>query len=96
MEINGLILAVKQIAQECGLQNSEQISEENSAIGAVRMIASEYADLRQKYYAARLAPFRAQQLAVDLWWFIENVNDQTPDRTERFFALRERFRDTIL
>ena len=31
-------------------------------------------------------------LAADLWWFIENVNDDTPDRTDRFFALRERFR----
>jgi hypothetical protein len=31
-------------------------------------------------------------LIHDLWWFIENVNDETPDRTERFFALRERVR----
>jgi hypothetical protein len=35
----------------------------------------------------------AQQLVNDLWWFIENVDDETPDRTQRFFALRERVRD---
>lgn len=33
------------------------------------------------------------ELIRDLWWFIENVTDETPDRTERFFALRERVRD---
>lgn len=27
-----------------------------------------------------------------LWWFIENVNADTPLRTEMFFALRERMR----
>jgi hypothetical protein len=27
------------------------------------------------------------------WWFIENVNEDTPDRTERFFALRELVRE---
>lgn len=27
-----------------------------------------------------------------LWHFIENVSDETPDRTEIFFALRERVR----
>lgn len=32
------------------------------------------------------------KLVRDLWWFIENVNDETPDRTERFFALRARVR----
>jgi hypothetical protein len=32
------------------------------------------------------------QLLTDLWWFIENVNEDTPDRTDRFFALRERVR----
>jgi hypothetical protein len=33
------------------------------------------------------------ELVNDLWWFIENVDDETPDRTQRFFALRERVRD---
>ena len=32
------------------------------------------------------------QLITDLWWFIENVTDETPDKNERFFALRERVR----
>lgn len=36
---------------------------------------------------------RANLLAHDLWWFIENVTDETPDRTERFFRLRVRFRE---
>lgn len=35
----------------------------------------------------------ARQLVSDLWWFIENVSDDTPDRTDRFFALRERVRE---
>lgn len=34
-----------------------------------------------------------EMLVHDLWWFIENVTDDTPDRTERFFALRERVRE---
>jgi hypothetical protein len=34
-------------------------------------------------------------LCVDFWWFIENVNEETPDRTERFFALRERYREVV-
>lgn len=33
-----------------------------------------------------------RKLVSDLWWFIENVGDDTPDRTSRFFALRERVR----
>jgi hypothetical protein len=32
------------------------------------------------------------ELIRDLWWFIENVSETTPDRTDRFFALRERVR----
>jgi hypothetical protein len=35
----------------------------------------------------------ATKLCFDLWDFIENVTDETPDRTERFFALRERVRN---
>jgi hypothetical protein len=34
-----------------------------------------------------------EMLVYELWWFIENVTDDTPDRTERFFALRERVRE---
>lgn len=37
-----LIQAVKEMAKACGIQNWEQISEEQSAIGAVRMIQQEY------------------------------------------------------
>jgi hypothetical protein len=33
-----------------------------------------------------------RKLLSDLWWFIENVTDETPDQTERFFALRGRMR----
>ncbi|MDR3436401.1 hypothetical protein [Telmatospirillum sp.] len=33
-------------------------------------------------------------LLSDLWSFIENVTDETPDHTERFFALRERVRNS--
>ncbi len=32
------------------------------------------------------------ELINDLWWFIENVTESTPDRTERFFELRGRVR----
>lgn len=31
-------------------------------------------------------------LAEALWWFIENVTDDHPQRTEIFFYLRERVR----
>jgi hypothetical protein len=34
-----------------------------------------------------------EMLVYDLWWFIENVTDDTPDQTDRFFALRERVRE---
>lgn len=33
-------------------------------------------------------------LINDLWWFIENATDDLPDRTERFFQLRERVRES--
>ena len=33
------------------------------------------------------------ELIVDLWWFIENVNDDDPDHNDKFFALRRRVRD---
>jgi hypothetical protein len=32
-------------------------------------------------------------LITDLWWFIENVTEEASDRTDRFFALRERVRE---
>ena len=32
------------------------------------------------------------QLIRDLWYFIENVTDDDPERTDKFFALRERVR----
>ena len=35
------------------------------------------------------------QLVLDLWWFIENVNEDTEDKNDRFFKLRERFRKTM-
>ncbi len=33
-----------------------------------------------------------EKLVCDLWWFIENVNEDDPKRSESFFALRERVR----
>jgi hypothetical protein len=38
------------------------------------------------------APGLTDDLTADLWWFIENVSDEAPDRTDRLFALRERVR----
>jgi hypothetical protein len=35
-------------------------------------------------------PSTAGQLISDLWSFIENVTDDDPERTDKFFALRER------
>ena len=32
------------------------------------------------------------RLVSDLWWFIENVDEDDPERSEKFFALRERVR----
>ena len=32
------------------------------------------------------------KLVSDLWWFIENLNEDAPRRSENFFALRERVR----
>lgn len=34
------------------------------------------------------------KLINDLWWFIENVDDDTEDRTTRFFDLREKVRES--
>lgn len=36
-----------------------------------------------------------EQLVSDLWWFTENVSDVAPDRHDRFFALRERVRESL-
>lgn len=33
-------------------------------------------------------------LAQALWWFIENIRDDDPIKTELFFMLRERVRNT--
>lgn len=35
----------------------------------------------------------ADGLIRDLWDFIENVTDEDPTRTDKFFALRERVRN---
>jgi hypothetical protein len=35
----------------------------------------------------------SDKLITDLFAFIENVNDETPDRNEQFFKLRERVRN---
>jgi len=35
---------------------------------------------------------KLDKLVSDLWWFIENVNEDNPKRSENFFALRERVR----
>lgn len=34
-------------------------------------------------------------LAKNLWWFIENVNEDTLNRTDLFFTLREQYRNTL-
>jgi len=34
----------------------------------------------------------ANKLVTDLWNFIENVTDEDPGRTDKFFALRNRVR----
>lgn len=39
------------------------------------------------------APKVPEPLVYALWWFIENVPEDAPDRNDRFFALRERVRN---
>lgn len=36
----------------------------------------------------------AQPLTTSLWWFIENANDEATWRTDVFFRLRERVRES--
>lgn len=48
-DLEKLIAVVREMASKCHLQNSEQISEVNGAIGAVRMIQYEYIDTREAY-----------------------------------------------
>lgn len=40
-----------------------------------------------------VAYLKTQPLTAALFWFIENVNDETPNRNDMFFHLRERVRD---
>ena len=40
-----------------------------------------------------IALSNAGELIRDLWDFIENVTDEDPARTDKFFALRERVRN---
>jgi len=47
--MNRLVDTVKAMATACHLQNCEQITEENGAIGAVVMIQYEYLDLLDRY-----------------------------------------------
>jgi len=42
---------------------------------------------------AEIPPDTWKALAGDLWWFIENIDSEAPDRTDRFFALRRRIRE---
>jgi hypothetical protein len=35
---------------------------------------------------------KLDKLVSDLWWFIENVNEEDPNCSENFFALRARVR----
>jgi hypothetical protein len=39
-----------------------------------------------------IAYLDAQPLEYALWWFIENMNEESEGRTEVFFFLRERMR----
>ncbi len=34
-----------------------------------------------------------EDLVKDLWYFIENVTDEDPERSDKFFSLRERVRN---
>ena len=55
-------------------------------------VLARYDQMTRDYsdYLANLPLVRA------LWWFIENVGDGTPHRTEYFFALRGRFAESKL
>lgn len=44
-------------------------------------------------YISPLEVLQSKELVNDLWWFIENVTDEDPERTDKFFALRERVRN---
>lgn len=58
--------------------------------------ADSIAEAQTKLYGPpEMTPKELLKLIRDLAWFIENVNQDTPDRNERFFALRERWRKAL-
>lgn len=48
---------------------------------ALALYDDTYADRDPDLHAARRAAYAA-------WWFIENINDDVPDRTDIFFEVR--------
>lgn len=52
------------------------------------------ADYRENYPEAQY-PFRVQWALHAVWWFVENVTQDDPDRAVIFFELREMVREAL-
>lgn len=72
---------------------SEFHGEEINGCDAVNFLSEFIPDVRE--YLDNNEYQESETLAVmkACWHFIENVTDEDPDRTDKFFALRERVRN---
>lgn len=70
-------------------------SSQTDILNAVSSVMQEVeADVRASLNAPSLTG-DTHSLIKDLWWFIENVNEDSKDRADRFFSLRERVREAL-
>jgi hypothetical protein len=72
-----LITAVREMAEKCWLENSEQISTETGAIGAVRRIQREHASLVNKLAAVGKPPLKpgAAELIEEIAAYVESDSE---------------------
>ena len=53
-------------------------------------------DIREKYKEYTYEPYpKVLEALRAAWWFIENVSEDTPNRSELFFELREKVRGAL-
>lgn len=74
---------------------SEFHGEEINGCEAVNFLSELIPDVREHLDSEENHESEALAVLKACWDFIENVNDEDPERTDKFFALRERVRNVL-
>ena len=75
--------------------DSEFYGEEINGCEAVNFLSEFMPDVRKCLDGSQTQESEALQVLKACWDFIENVTDEDPERTDKFFALRERVRNVL-